>query len=303
MGIHNRDYIRDEPYSTSSSGGGAADGIVAKRIIIATVVVFILQMMTVGNQAVTGWLDLNPGATIYGLQLWRLVTYALCHDTASPFHILFNMLFVWWFGRQLEAMYGSREFLLFYIGGALTAALLFTGLAFLFNRPNPAIGASGAVMAIMMLYARHFPKNLIYLFGIIPIQIRWLVLMYVVYDLMPVLGEFAGRPSTDGVAHSAHLGGLAFGFCYGHFGWRLERLLPGGMKGIRLPRRSRSDLKLYAPPEEQRKGAVDDTAAIRARVDQLLAQIHEQGEASLTDEERQLVLAGNAMRVFGLGQP
>ena len=287
MGIYNRDYIREQPHPTySGGGGGAADGAMAKRIVIVTVAVFVLQLLAGREQVVTRWLDLQPVATIGGLQIWRMLTYALCHDVQTPFHILFNMLLVWMFGRQLEAMYGSREFLLIYIGGALAAAAMFVGLAYLLGRPNPAVGASGAVMALMMLYARHFPRNVIRLFGVIPIEVRWLVLMYVVYDLMPVLSELSGRPSVDGVAHSAHLGGLAFGFCYGHFHWRLEKLLPGGISSWRLPRR-RGDLKVYHPPEESRRGtSADDPAAISARVDLLLAQIHERGEASLTDEER-----------------
>ncbi len=101
-------------------------------------------------------------------------------------------------------------------------------------------------MAIMALYAVHFPRDEIFLFGLIRIQIRFFVLFYLVYDLYPVLTALSGEGQTDGVAHAAHLGGLAFGFLYHYFGLRLDRGWDV-FKGLRAPR-----MRMRKPPESVR---------------------------------------------------
>ncbi len=135
------------------------------------------------------------------------------------------MLFFYWFGSTLEVMYGSREFLLFYLSAALTASLAFVGLDLITGGAAPMIGASGAVMGVTMLFAIHYPRHVIYVMLIIPIEVRWLVCLYVIFDLHPVLLALAGDRQFTGVAHAAHLGGLAFGFLYWKRGWRLEPLI------------------------------------------------------------------------------
>lgn len=84
-----------------------------------------------------------------------------------------------------------------------------------------------------------------------------------------------------GIAHAAHLGGYLFGFLYERNNWRLSGLISGvSTNKLKLPKR-RSHLKVYAPE--------DESADLEARVDELLQKVHEQGESSLTDEERALL--------------
>ena len=83
------------------------------------------------------------------------------------------------------------------------------------------IGASGAVLALLVLFAMHFPRQVILLFFVLPLQIRWLVLIYVIIDLFPALMALGGKGINDGVAHAAHLGGVAFAFAYYKFKLRL----------------------------------------------------------------------------------
>ena len=64
------------------------------------------------------WFELDPSKVLYQGQVWRLLTHAFCHERQGLFHILFNMLFLYWFGCTLEGMYGEREFLLFYLAAA-----------------------------------------------------------------------------------------------------------------------------------------------------------------------------------------
>src|SRR5262249_37237068 len=113
---------------------------------------------------VQDWFELDTRKVVYKGQVWRLLTHAFCHNRHEVWHIFFNMLFLYWFGCTIESMYGSREFLLFYLTAALIAALAFVGLDLWTGATAPGIGASGAVMAVTMLYAMHFPRETIYVF-------------------------------------------------------------------------------------------------------------------------------------------
>ncbi len=296
MGIYSRDYVREDPRGWRSQWG--TPGV--KAIIAVNIVIFVLQLVTTrpaeyvrrgdeiyvrsGESAVTQAFSLDPQRVLHG-EIWRLVTYSFCHEVGGglPLHILFNMLFVGWWGTTLERMYGTREFVLFYLAAAVASGLAFFGLSFLQGDPTPAIGASGAVMAIMALYAIFFPRDEILLFFILRVQIRFVVLAYLIFDLLPVLQSLSGSGGRDGVAHAAHLGGLAFGFAYHRLGWRIERL--GGRFAPLLKRRTWSrpqHVKVYRPPEEAPQN-------FDIKVDAILDKIHSQGEASLTDQEREVL--------------
>ncbi|MEX2287204.1 MAG: rhomboid family intramembrane serine protease [Planctomycetaceae bacterium] len=287
MGIHSRDYIRNVDGPSGYSGGSSEAW---KKLLIATVVVFVLQLLTRASGIVETWLALDPDAVEHG-QVWRLLTYAFCHETGGglPLHILFNMLFLWWFGKTLESIYGSREFLIFYLVAALVAGLAFFGLALVLKDPSPAIGASGAVMAVVMVYAMHFPRQRIYIWGIIPIEIRWMVAAYVVFDLLPLLNAFSEGPHRDdGIAHSAHLGGLAFGFLYKKYNLRLSELF-AGFKRPRFDRvvGRRNKIHIYKPSVPERDDNFDE------QVDAILEKISKSGESSLNDREREILKAAS----------
>lgn len=352
--------VADRQYFQRPVGGGFFDscpgsGSVCKKLIAANVIVFLLQIfltrpMTIddlrsrlGDRAVDqeqsedfaqqfggiqvslveDWCQLDTTKVLHG-QVWRLITAAFCHERLGVWHILVNMLFLWWFGKTLESMYGSREFLLFYLAGALVASISFVALQLVTGDRVPCIGASGAVMAVVMLYAIHFPRERICVFMLIPIEIRWLVLIYLIVDLHPVLLALSGDKTFTGVAHAAHLGGLAFGFFYWRQNLRLEPLwnrcqsLLGRGAQQRSPSRprwqptppatttrwrwprwfgSRRNIRLFNPQEPD--GHLDGL------VDKLLIKIHEQGEESLTDVERDLLrIAGDRYRSKkGVGNP
>jgi membrane associated rhomboid family serine protease len=225
------------------------------------------------------WFELDTNKVVWGGQVWRLLTHAFCHDRYSLFHILLNMLCLYWFGGTLETMYGGREFLLFYLTAAVVAALAFVGLDLYTGSSIPAIGASGAVMAVMMLYTMHFPHQTILIFWVLPVEMRWVMALYAIWDLHPVLLALAGDRYFTGVAHAAHLGGLVFGFLYAHYQWRLEPLLDRvrQLRGRRKPRLRLVSVPDVSPPDEPNAGM--------DRVDELLQKICDTGRSSLTQEE------------------
>lgn len=230
---------------------------------------------------VQDWLELDTSKVMSG-QIWRLVTCAFCHDRTGIFHILFNMLFLWWFGPSMESMFGSREFVWFYLTAAVAASLAYVGLDLVTGDPRPAIGASGAVMAVTSLYALYYPSHRIFVFYIMPVEVRWLVIFYAITSLHPILLALSDPDYLvyDNVAHAAHLGGLVFGYLYGKRHWQLSELPKYFGIGIALSgRRPSTGGGRSSIP-------ISRDVAKAARVDEILQKIHESGEESLTDEER-----------------
>lgn len=294
MGVYDRDYYRQDP-----PGGGVLGGVAptCKWLIAINVVVYILQIMTLTSAGggVTGWFELSAAEVIGRFEIWRLVTSAFCHSPDDPWHLVFNMLGLWIFGNMIESMYGSREFLRFYLTAALLSAIGFLGVElvitqFAIHRIPNELGASGAVMGVMMLCALYYPTMKILVMFVIPIELRWLVAIFVIYDLFPVLRALGGAQIMDNVAHAAHLAGLLYGFLYKKFDLRYSRILagwswPGFHRAVRSATRRKPDhVKLYEPPQE----AVP-AADLSRRVDEILAKISAHGESSLTETERDIL--------------
>lgn len=281
MGFEDRDYYRDPEWQRERGGRSAVHWL-----IVLSVGVFVGQML---DARVTGWLALTTSDTLPKWQLWRLLTYAFCHDTQEVLHLLFNMICLWFFGRAVQDRLGNREFVAFYLLSAVVAGLCYLGLHAGFLRDRSLVtGASGAVMAIMALFAMWYPRQQVLLFGLLPIEIRWLVVAYVVFDTLPVWAALRGNPVSDGVAHAAHLGGLLFGFAYAIFEWRLSnwlsiRRVPAWWRD----RERRRSVRLYSPESDASESPEEND--LDERVDDILRKIHEHGEASLSDRERRVL--------------
>ncbi|APZ93968.1 rhomboid family protein [Fuerstiella marisgermanici] len=225
------------------------------------------------------WFEMHTSRVFTG-QIWRLLSYAFCHDRNDLLHLAFNMLLLWVFGRRLEAIYGSTEFLIFYLTSAVAASVAYLGLDLVTGDNVPMIGASGAVLAVAMLYACHFPTQIIKLFLIIPIEVRWVVVLITVFDLYPVLRMLSGEPVGDSVAHAAHLGGLGFGYFYSKRNFRLAPFWQNTQTWFKGKRRG---FKVVRPDSS---GSSAKTTKLANEMDRILAKISEKGEASLTKGER-----------------
>lgn len=290
MGVYDRDYYRNDP-----PGGGLLGGVapICKWLIAINVAVFVLQLMTddplTGRGGVTEWLMLSPSAVLHRFEIWRLLTYAFCHASDIT-HIAGNMIFLWICGSQIEPIYGQREFLRFYLTAAILSGLGYLCFELVTGGDSPSLGASGAVMAVSMLCAMYYPSMKILVMFVLPIELRWLVAIYVIYDTYPVLLALRGTNSFDHVAHSAHLSGLLYGYLYRRFDLRFSRLLAGWSwpKMKRMVRTATTgkpeNVRIYSPPEEA--VTIPD---LKLRVDEILAKISAQGEASLTDSEREIL--------------
>lgn len=262
MGLAERSYMAAGPRRALSWTGA---------IIAANVVIFLLWQF----QGMWKFLTTHAMVSASGVfEHWRihtLLTSAFSH--MDPGHLIFNMLFFWWFGRDLEDWYGPVRFAVLFVFSAFTASIAHVALQLALGPPwVPALGASGAIMGIMAVYAFRFPNQRMYVWGICPVKMRWLVPIYIAMDL---LGVFT--PGSR-VAHAAHLGGALAGLVFYLWGRRIFPQVAGS-----LWRRLRSILHVRSAPQHRR------SFSDAARVDELLEKISRRGLDALTDEERQFL--------------
>ena len=136
---------------------------------------------------------------------YQFVTYMFLH--AGFGHLFSNMFALWMFGRTLEYELGSKRFLIYYMVCGVGAALIQIGVASLFSENLTLLGASGAVMGLLLAFGVMHPNNMIYIIPLpFPIKAKWFVLGYAVLEV--VLGWSGAH---TGVAHFAHVGGMLWG--------------------------------------------------------------------------------------------
>jgi membrane associated rhomboid family serine protease len=237
-----------------------------RRLIAANVAVFALTnffMPGLGN-----FLAFIPNYVL--LMPWTPITYMFVHAGMS--HIFFNMLGLFFFGPPVEARLGSRRFLwLYFVSGFSGAAL-----SFVFSMV-PIVGASAAVFGIMLAFARYWPREKMLIWGIFPIEARWMVLIMTALALFGTTGRF-----ETGVAHYAHLGGFVGAWIYLTLA---DRFSPA------------AQFKARATPEARRVGLQDVQrwSSIRRdqmhpinrdELDRILAKLAQAGVGSLSLDER-----------------
>jgi rhomboid family protein len=294
MGIYDRDYYRKDAPSLFDTI--IPDGRVCRWLIGLNIFVYVLQLVFRRGHGdlgpVTNWLCLDTAAVSHG-EVWRLITHAFVHDPDWFWHIVFNMVALWWFGTDLEVIYGPREFLAFYLMAAFLGGAVYCGWAL--TQPFPtmrALGASGAVTATLILCACHFPHRTVLFMFLVPMPIWLFVLVSVGQDLYRLVNTTHGIFSPVGVV--AHLAGAAFGFVYYKQQWRVLNWWPDF---TRFKHRTRTNLRLYRPDRE--KEAVTVAAApssgemdehLEAKLDAVLEKVSRHGQASLTENERKILL-------------
>jgi membrane associated rhomboid family serine protease len=249
-------------------------------IVLSTVGVFILQALiavVLGAEAAR-WVNQtfgilqNVGVTL--TEPWRMVTYMLLH--AGGFHILFNLLWLWWMGQAVENTLGTRNFLMIYIGSGIGGALVNALVALAFGSATalPTIGASGAVFGVMVAFAMLYPTAPIMLLLLPPIQARYVVAGLIALDILFLT-------ANDNVARVVHLGGAASG-------WVLMRYYStGGMDRLAS---LFSKWKSARGPKNKRMRSVVDATIIeeidQSEIDRILDKIAQKGYSSLSAEEK-----------------
>jgi membrane associated rhomboid family serine protease len=210
MGIYDRDYYRE---STGTGFGGFQMWSITTRLILINVAVFFLDGMLdrLGlDHPLTRWGDFTIVDAVFHLEIWRFITFQFLH--ASPQHIFFNMLGLYFFGPIVESYLGDRRYLLYYLacGAAGAAMYMLLSAANVIHSVDgfevPLVGASAGIFGVLVAAAKVAPGMNIYVLLTFPIPIRVLVGAYLAMALYQVItsGDNAG-------GEAAHLGGAVLG--------------------------------------------------------------------------------------------
>jgi membrane associated rhomboid family serine protease len=239
----------------------------AKGLLWANGIVFLLTLLA---RPLIDWFALRPGAWVESFPLlpfWQVVTYGFLHSTGSAFHLLFNLLGIYFFGSMLEGIIGTRRFLAWYLAAVVVGGLaqLAAGIVSYLGGTDVGytLGASGGVLFLIVACATLRPDTLV-IFILFPLKLKTLALIMVGLDLFGLLS------GTGGTAYLVHIAGAVLGFAAVKLRWvwvdPVERV------------------------QEHREASRERSAAEDAqKLDALLKQIHERGIGSLTKREREFL--------------
>lgn len=292
----NYDYRYQRP---SMFGGFGFFPPVIKLLLISNVTIFIFQILflnnlRVGNISIGNWFMSNFALMPIGngFMPWQLFTYQFMHG--GLMHLFFNMFALWMFGMELENMWGSKKFLIYYLTCGVGAGLANLFIAPLFGPTGPTIGASGSVYGILVAFGMMFPNRQIYLYFLFPIRAKYFVLIYIVI-------EFLSLGGVSSIAHAAHLGGAAVGLIFillDKSGFSFSSIFKNTASSNYEPPvqnlyRNKyyekynstdddiSDADYY---EQKKKNEVD-----QEHIDEILDKISKEGYKNLTEEEKKIL--------------
>jgi membrane associated rhomboid family serine protease len=280
-------------------------------LIVVLIVAFVIEaafLFYAPGQQVIGrlpplleWFGLSVDGLRHG-RVWQLLTFQFLHSAPMPFHVLFNCLALYFFGRTVEATLGSRRFLALYLlSGVLGGTLqVLTTVALPNHHDVSVVGASAGVCGMIAIFCALYPmRELTAWLYFFPVTIRaryflWFVMGFSIYGTIVPF---------DYVAHAAHLGGILTGLAYVRWFHDSEPLprftrLTGFWRRLRL-RRSRPIVKVRFPrgSDEQPSAEPGDLGAtdfISKEVDPILEKISAHGIHSLTDRERKILEAARS---------
>ena len=243
-------------------GSGITDTV--KKLLIINGICFVLEYLF--PRIIIPLFALNPQVVVSRFFIWQFVTYMFLHSRID--HIGWNMFLLWMFGSEIERMWGPKAFLKYYLITGIGAGIIhviFSG--------SSAIGASGAIMGVLVAFALMFPdRRVMLLFPPILLPAKILVLIYAGID---ILIGVSGSP--DGIAHFAHLGGALVGYLYLKYDWRWSAL----KKRFEDWQRKRRMRVVHRQEEEKEK--------LRRLVDQVLDKANDVGMENLTRDEKLLL--------------
>lgn len=240
-------------------------------------------------------LMLSPWGLLKG-HVWQLLTYQFLHF--DRWHFIFNMLVFFLFGRTVLESIGARHFTMLYLASGFAGGILQVILGFLFPVfALPVVGASAAVFGIIAAFAMLEPRREILIFFVLPMQARvflWIATGIAVFYIIV--------PAEPGIAHGAHLGGIALGYFYIRRG--LHHLTPTlrfNWHPLRTRARRRQLVKAASVKPGFWKGAksqapeeVEPEEFISREVDPILDKISAHGIQSLTPREKQILEAARS---------
>ena len=264
------------------------------KLIVINVAVFLFISLgsfffSIDPRHLSRWFVLGDDFDTLLFRPWTLITYSFLHF--GFFHILFNMLWLYWFGQFVLNLFTGKRLLTIYLLGALFGGLLFV-LSYNFfpifeDKRGFLIGASGAVTAIMIFIATYTPNTEVRIFTF-NIKLWHIALFLFLFDLVriPTSGNAGGL--------MAHVGGAIFGFVYAtqlakgnDIGKWFENFMDW-IANLFKPRAKKPFKKVHrtTQPTSQRSKTKEAKSDHQIKVDGILDKIGKSGYESLTKEEK-----------------
>ncbi|RJP68396.1 MAG: rhomboid family intramembrane serine protease [Ignavibacteriales bacterium] len=304
---NDRDYYRPTGF-----GGFSVFPPVIKNLLIINGIVYLVANLILANLTVNGipaeviitrYFALIPlggftmGLTSAGELLvaafypWQLITYQFLHGSFT--HILFNMLMLWMFGMEIENLWGSRKFLLFYLLCGVGGAVLQLLAQYFLGVPGaPTVGASGAIFGVMVAFAMMFPDRYIFIYFLIPVKAKYLIAFMVIIEFLS-----AGQASI--VAHIVHLGGAIVGFLFIIFDKGNNLSISNFLNSLKKPASTSTQARFrrgqtYKNVEDAEYYEINNSKSGKTEVDQkeidaILDKISRSGYQNLTDREKKIL--------------
>lgn len=205
--------------------------VVKRLAIIMCLIWFGLQIIVdkILHLNISSIFFLHPDQVVEKYYVWQLFTYMFFH-ALSPFHLLFNLLMLWFFGAELEKHWGSKFFTTYFFTTGIGAAILYCLGVGIYSAATgaqgpliiPVLGASGALFGLLVAYGIVFSDRVIYFLGMFPMKAKYFALIAAAMDMGSLLTSgFSGGE----VAYLAHLGGALVGFLFlwGRTRWKLNQ--------------------------------------------------------------------------------
>ena len=305
MGLRDRDYTQDDFTGNQKHRKRRTKGIsVTITLILINLVLWLANglLFSTANDpndmgALTNLLLLRENYVKYISSCYRFLTYGFAHDAHNWMHIVFNMVGLLMFGYgmmlgispngfgfvrgdNVENQLGRLEFAGFYLLTIILGGIVFALINF--DESKAAVlGASGGVCGVILLYAWMFPNKTLLLYGILPMPMWAIGVLFVLLDAWGAAGSLG-----NGIAYSVHLAGAAFGTLYYFLFFKQGMTLTGWLGFLFRPGR-KSNLRIHTPEGSASNPSKEDE--FNCRLDEILKRYGEVGESGLTSEEREFL--------------
>ncbi len=249
-------------------------------LLINTIVFLLVEISGMQFELFYSNFGLVPTKVWSSFMIWQPFTYLFLHG--GIIHLLFNMFVLWMFGKDLENDWGFIPFIKYYFACGVGAAVVTS--IFGWGSFTPVIGASGAIYGLLLAYGLMYPNRLVYLYGILPIKVKFMVIG------LGVIAFFASMTSTNTtVSHITHISGMVIGFIYLQSRinykrlklWMIDRKI--NILNVKINERENIDNQL------------------RNKVNRILEKLNTQGWDGLTEDEQKVL--HKASRTYSENRP
>lgn len=241
---------------------------VIKNLVVINGALFLLQSVLsrffAFGDALPAIFGVSP-LLIKKLCLWQPFTYMFLHG--DMWHVIFNMLYLWMFGVDVERKMGSRQFAVFYLFCGICAGILTAIFNLATGAHAPTIGASGAIFGVLLAFGLYFPDRMVLVFLVVPVKALYFVLglgaieLYYLVFLMP----------GSGISYIAHVAGMIAAYVY----FRKQHVIWNAIEeSAERGEQFRAKISEIKVADEQK------------RVDEILDKINKEGMHRLTKSEK-----------------